>query len=245
MVAVLVHGVPETPAVWGPLTSSLTRNDILTPQLPGFGCALPDGFSPTKERYAAWLESELSGIDEPIDLVGHDWGAMITLRVVADGRLPIRSWVTDGADVSADFEWHDLAKAWQTPGAGEEMMAAVVGASDEERRAINESSGIPDSASSTFADAFDQTMADSILSLYRSAVDVGAQWGGALDAVSVPTLMIEALGDPFRREGAVRSGAERLGAEIATLDAGHWWMTEIPEQAAVVLEQFWERVAAT
>ena len=165
--------------------------------------------------YAAWLEAELAGLDGPLDLVGHDWGALLTLRVVADGRLPIRSWVTDGADISPEFEWHDLAKAWQTPGVGEELMTAMLSASDTDRATINESSGIPESAASTFSQAFDETMADSILQLYRSAVDVGTEWAGALDAVTVPTLLIEAIEDPFRSPGAVRSAAARLGAEVA------------------------------
>ena len=59
MPIVLVHGVPETPAVWEHLRGELTRSDVVTPQLPGFGCPRPPGFGATKEEYVQWLISEL------------------------------------------------------------------------------------------------------------------------------------------------------------------------------------------
>ena len=78
MTAVFVHGVPETPSVWDPLVEHLTRQDTEQLQLPGFGCPLPDGFEPTMHRYAAWLSEALAGFDE-VDLVVHDWGALLAL----------------------------------------------------------------------------------------------------------------------------------------------------------------------
>ena len=42
MPVVLVHGVPETPAVWDPLRSKLSRDDVVALQLPGFGCPRPE-----------------------------------------------------------------------------------------------------------------------------------------------------------------------------------------------------------
>ena len=43
MTAVLVHGVPETPALWKPLIGNLERTDIVTPALPGFLTDRPAG----------------------------------------------------------------------------------------------------------------------------------------------------------------------------------------------------------
>jgi pimeloyl-ACP methyl ester carboxylesterase len=59
MPVVLVHGVPETPALWDPLRSELQRQDVEALQLPGFGCPRPDGFGATKEEYVEWLVGEL------------------------------------------------------------------------------------------------------------------------------------------------------------------------------------------
>ena len=40
----------------------------------------------------------------------------------------IRSWATDIAGCAdPDYVWHDLARVWQTPGAGEQAIAALVG----------------------------------------------------------------------------------------------------------------------
>src|SRR3954468_6953618 len=97
MPAVLVHGVPETPAIWEPLVSHLHRDDVITPQFPGFGCPRPDGFGATKEEYVEWLIGELEAIDGPIDLVGHDWGGGLTVRLVSTRPDLVRSWVTDAA----------------------------------------------------------------------------------------------------------------------------------------------------
>ena len=71
MPAVLVHGVPETPAVWDLLRAQLKRADVIALQLPGFGCPRPAGFGATKEEYVAWLVGELEQIaaQGPIDLV--------------------------------------------------------------------------------------------------------------------------------------------------------------------------------
>ena len=52
MTAVLVHGVPDTFHVWDAVRSHLSRTDVETPALPGFGCPVPDGFDCSKEAYA-------------------------------------------------------------------------------------------------------------------------------------------------------------------------------------------------
>ena len=77
MPAVFVHGVPDTECMWDPLVEILDRPDTVQLSLPGFGTDAPDDWTATKEEYAAWLEGELEGIGEPVDLVAHDWGALL------------------------------------------------------------------------------------------------------------------------------------------------------------------------
>src|SRR5688500_1050200 len=123
MPVVLVHGVPETPAIWNDLRKHLQRDDVVALQLPGFGCPAPDGWTATKEEYVAWLARELEAIDEPVDLLGHDWGGGFTVRLVSTRPDLVRSWVTDAAGIGhPGFEWHAFAKIWQTPGEGEKFM---------------------------------------------------------------------------------------------------------------------------
>jgi pimeloyl-ACP methyl ester carboxylesterase len=56
---VLVHGNPETDAIWGPLVDALGRDDVVRLSPPGFGSPLPDDFPATYVAYRDWLEDEL------------------------------------------------------------------------------------------------------------------------------------------------------------------------------------------
>ncbi len=243
MPAVFVHGVPETPTIWGPLVAELGVHDAVLLQLPGFGCSLPAGFDPTMYRYASWLADELDAIEGPIDLVVHDWGALLAVKVLGDGPHGVRSWVTDGANLDAEFRWHDTAKLWQTPGDGEAMMDGFVGASSEERAALLVGSGVPADVAPAMAAEIDRTMADAILVLYRSAVDIGNEWGPAIDAIEPPALVLDAAEDPFRRPDLSARLATRLGAERHELAGqGHWWMLDDPAPAARAITTFWANV---
>lgn len=240
MTVVLVHGVPETPAVWDPLLAALDRDDILAPQLPGFGCPLPAGFDPTMDGYAGWLDDQLRDVDGPIDLVGHDWGALLALRVLSRRPAAFRSWVVDFGNLDESFEWHDTARVWQTPGEGEAMIDGFVGLSAEDRGAVLEASGVPPSHAVDLAAHLDETMGAAILRLYRSAVDVGTEWGPGIDDITGHGLCIEAELDPFRSPGSVARLAERTGAAVAPLPRhGHWWMLSAPAEAARLLEAHW------
>lgn len=117
MTVVLVHGNPETDAVWDPLVEALGRDDVIRLSPPGFGAPLPDGWPSTYLDYRDWLEDELSGVDGPVDLVGHDWGGNHVVNVMMHRPELVRSWVSDIIGVfDPDYVWHDAALVWQTPG---------------------------------------------------------------------------------------------------------------------------------
>ncbi|MDW8803304.1 alpha/beta hydrolase [Streptomyces scabiei] len=92
MPAVLVHGVPDTHHVWDDVLDHLTRTDVLTLALPGFGCPVPQGFTSTTEEYADWITARLEGLGGPVDLVGHDWGCALTARVASLRPDLVRTW---------------------------------------------------------------------------------------------------------------------------------------------------------
>jgi pimeloyl-ACP methyl ester carboxylesterase len=56
MTVVLVHGNPETDAIWDPLVDALEREDVVRLSPPGFGSPLPDDFPATYIAYRDWLE---------------------------------------------------------------------------------------------------------------------------------------------------------------------------------------------
>ncbi|BBX18646.1 alpha/beta hydrolase [Mycolicibacterium duvalii] len=244
MTVVFVHGNPETSAIWGPLVDVLGRDDVVLLSPPGFGAPLPAGFGATYLEYRDWLEDELSRIDGPIDLVGHDWGGGHVLNVVMHRPELVRSWVSDVVGLfDPDYVWHDMAQVWQTPGAGEELIANMMGGGVEARTELMRSLGIPADIAAALAEHQNDDMGRAILALYRSAAQPAmAEAGKSLEnAAARPGLSLLATADPYiGKIGTRHRAAERAGARTEMLDGlGHWWMVEDPARGAAALTAFW------
>ncbi len=241
MTAILVHGVPETAALWDDLRAQLPDVDTVALGLPGFGTPLPDGFEPTKEGYLEWLVGELEAREEPVDLVGHDWGAILVTRLAFSRPDLIRTWVTDAIAIfDSSARWHDLAQVWQTPGAGEEFMANLEAQTPQERAPLLVGAGMPEAYAAKAAAAIDPTMNRAILRLYRSATDVHGDWGFDLGRTQSPGLALLASEDPFSARDLSARVAERLGLEVRVLEGlGHWWAVQDPARGAAALRDFW------
>lgn len=244
---VLVHGNPETAAVWGPLVDRLGNRDVRTVSPPGFGAPVPAGFSPTWDGYAAWLARELESIGEPVDLVGHDWGGGHVVRVAVERPDLIRSWATDIAGCFApDYEWHDMAQVWQTPGEGEKNLEAMTSLSVADRAAAFQALGMTEEVAHALAAAVDEEMAACILTLYRSAAQPAmSQFGKRLEeAAGRPGLVIIATEDHYTGgEARARWAAEQAGADVAVLEGlGHWWMVEDPARGAEAILGFLDKL---
>lgn len=241
MTAVLLHGVPETAELWDDLRAELSGIETAALSMPGFATALPDGFEATKEGYLSWLTGELESLGEPVDLVGHDWGGILAVRLALTRPELVRTWATDAIAIfDPSARWHDLAQVWQTPGAGEEFMANLEGQSAQERAALLTGAGMPEGYATRAAQSIAPTMNRAILELYRSATDVHGDWGADLGATERPGLAVIASEDPFSAAGQATEVAERLGLDVRTLDGlGHWWMVEDPARGAELLRDFW------
>ena len=245
MTVVLVHGNPETDAIWDPLVDTLGRTDVVRLSPPGFGSPLPDDFPATYVAYRDWLEGELEGISEPIDLVGHDWGGGHVVNVVTHRPELVRSWASDVVGIfDPDYVWHDLAQVWQTAGDGEQLVDTMLGGTVEDRAARWAGLGIPSDIATSMAAAQGPEMGRAILLLYRSAAQPAiAEAGRALEtAAAKPGLSILATEDTYVGSDAIRRrAAERAGARTEVLDGlGHWWMMEDPARGAAALTRFWE-----
>ncbi|MDZ4264493.1 MAG: alpha/beta hydrolase [Mycobacterium sp.] len=245
MTLVLVHGNPETDAVWGSLVAALGRTDVVRLSPPGFGSPLPSGFSATFLAYRDWLVDELQRIDGPIDIVGHDWGGGHVMNVVMHRPDLVRSWASDVVGLfDRDYVWHDMAQGFQTPETGEQLVAMMQDGSVEDRVQQLLAFGIPADVASSFAAAQGPEMGRAILALYRSARQPAlAEAGKALEeAAARPGLSLLATEDPFvGTEEMRRRAARRAGASTEVLDGlGHWWMVENPGLGATALTRFWE-----
>ncbi len=195
-------------------------------------------------EYVAWLAGELAGLQSEgsVDVVGHDWGGAFVVRLVSTRPDLVRSWVTDAAGVGdTGFEWHEYAKVWQTPGAGEEFFERQLAQPVEARARLFERAGASREQAVAIAGALDETMVRCILALYRSAVDVGRQWAPEFRDIAAPGVAVVATEDPFLSPSVARAAAARAGAAITELSGlGHWWMLEDPARGARLLEEFWE-----
>jgi pimeloyl-ACP methyl ester carboxylesterase len=246
MTVVLVHGNPETAAIWGPLRAALGRDDVVALSPPGFGAPVPDGFAAHGDDYLAWLVDELGALGDraPIDLVGHDWGGGHVHRLAASRPDLIRSWASDIAGCAhPDYVWHDLAQVWQTPGAGEDAVAAMAATPKDALVEAYQGLGMTAEAAQSCADAATPDMGRCILALYRSAIQPQmAAWGQELVAAERrPALVIIPTEDHYTGgEALAREYAASVDAEVAVLPGlGHWWMLQDPVAGAAVLRSFW------
>jgi pimeloyl-ACP methyl ester carboxylesterase len=245
MTVVLVHGNPETDALWGPLVEALGRDDVIRLSPPGFGAPLPDGWPATYLDYRDWLEDELVRIDGPIDLVGHDWGGNHVVNAMMHRPELVRSWATDIIGVfDPEYVWHEAAQIWQTPGAGEQFVDALVGGTVTERAERLTALGITASVAAEMAVGLGPEMGRAILALYRSvAPPVLAEAGRQLgNAAARPGLCLLATEDHYTGSPEIRRrAADRAGARTEVLDGlGHWWMVQDPQRGAAALTEFWE-----
>ncbi|ROT29801.1 alpha/beta fold hydrolase [Micromonospora sp. HM5-17] len=246
MTVVLVHGNPETTAVWDPLVDALGRPDVVRLAPPGFGAPVPPGFAGTPQAYRDWLVAELEALGGPVDLVGHDWGGAHVLGVATTRPDLLRSWCTDSIGMfEPGFAWHRLARTWQTPGDGEAAVAALTDPDPDRRAAYLVSVGVPPAVAAALAPGCAAVSGDAVLRLYRSAppsvlVDLGRTLPAARRRPGLVLLATAdaALGDAASR----RRAAARAGAAVGVLPGlGHWWMLENPRLAADLLRRFWTR----
>ena len=238
MPAVFVHGVPDTFRVWNSVREHLSRTDVIALALPGFDAPLPTGFQATKEGYANWIIQKLEQVGEPIDLVGHDWGCILTMRVASLRPDLVRSWAAGSGPVSATYTWHPLARIWQTPGKGEEWFKNL------DPKALIEfmgKAGLLLTAAQETVNHIDLTMGDCILRLYRSALEVGKEWQPDLNKVRAPGLVFWGANDETCPVEFADSLASDTDAErVLRLDAGHWTIVEHGAEIAKALESHWD-----
>ena len=246
MPRVFVHGNPETAAIWGPLTEALSTHgvdDVVAVSPPGFGAPVPDGFDATPGGYVAWLADELREMDGPVDLVGHDWGAGHVFGLLAAEPGLIRSWAADcGGLMHPNYEWHDAAQAWQTPGVGEEAIQGMLGLPTADLAGAYEGLGMTPEIAQSLAEAANDEMATCVLTLYRAAKQPALKELSAVlaEADLPPGLILDATADAYVGTELVPEVVSTLGTQhVQLIDQGHWWMVSDPEPAAAALASFW------
>ncbi|MGJ4895971.1 MULTISPECIES: alpha/beta hydrolase [unclassified Bradyrhizobium] len=238
---IFVHGVPDTPAIWGPLIAALGET-VAVPALPGFDGDAPPGFACTKDAYADWLvallEAQHAAVG-PLDLVGHDWGALLVLRAASLRPGLVRSWAVAGGALDPDYRGHRIARIWNTPVLGEIFMAV---SSQAAMARMFRQSGLPSELAAREATAWQAPMRRAILALYRSADGLcfKGDWIARLEQLPRRGLVISGTQDPFVPLDTLSRFAQAHGARLhVEPDAGHWSIVERPQSIAAVLRAYW------
>jgi pimeloyl-ACP methyl ester carboxylesterase len=246
MTVVLIHGMPQTYRLWNGVISHLEREDaVVALDLPGFASPAPSGWRATKEAYVEWIIEQIEPLaerDGPVHLVGHDWGCLLALRVASIRPELLRSVAAGNGPIDEDWPLHAFWDRWNVPGEGERFMEEVL--TPERCVAMMKAAGLPDELAehNTWLVPGGK---DVTLALYRSATDVGREWGPDLRKIVVPSVLVWGVRDLIVSVEFGRRMATRMGAKVVELDAGHFWPAEVPAEAAEVLQRHWERAESS
>lgn len=242
---IFVHGVPDTPHLWQPLIKALglAEADYKAPALPGFGCPRPDGFSATKDAYADWLVGQMEAAGEPVDIVGHDWGALLTLRATSLRPDLVRTWCVTNAVIDPDYSGHTMARRWATPLVGEMVM---LGMRNKQRLlpALMQG-GMPADLAKQEVPLIDKTMRQCILSLYRSAVGLRFKGEWVEDLKNLPSQgqLFWGETDPYVDLSVAERFSKMHNVPLhIEKGAGHWACAERAEQFAALLKEHWAEI---
>jgi len=243
-----VHGVPDTSAIWTPLITALGRlgDDVVAPTLPGFGAPPPPGFKATKDNYTNWMIGEMETLHAekgPIDLVGHDWGALFVLRAACLRPDLVRSWTISNAVIDESYPGHRIARLWNIPLLGELMMA-VSPATQIEKGFVD--AGVPADIARIEAEAWrSKHTRSAILALYRSAngLRFSGPWVDDLKKLPPNGLMVWGDADPYMPFEHGERFAKRWNLKLSRQEgAQHWAIAERPDDVAGALQEFWASV---
>jgi len=240
-----LHGVPDSPAIWRPLLAALDLGDtpVAVPALPGFTAPLPAGFPATKEAYADWAIEQVEALfaaHGPIDIVGHDWGALIAQRVAMLRPDLLRSWSISNAVIDPDYRGHRVARIWNTPILGEIFMGLSKPAKLAEGLAAQ---GMPADIAREEAEQWrNKDKRRAILKLYRSAKGLSFEhdWARDIDKLPAQGALIWGADDPYVQLSVAQRFSANTGIPLTVIDgAGHWAIAERPADVAVALHRFW------
>ena len=246
---IFLHGVPDTPAVWGPLVEALglPESQIHCPAMPGFVEPAPSGFPATKDAYADWLVEEIRKVHAesgPVDLIGHDWGSVLVLRAACLVPELVRSWVASDAVIDPDYRGHVMARRWATPIVGELMMAL---ARPKALEAGLVGAGVPADIAAHDAATWTRPKRRAILNLYRSAkaLRFSGDWIDRLSDMPKHGFIVWGETDPYVDQSFAESFAERWSVPLhVEKGAGHWAIAERPDSIAARLKEFWDTIPA-
>jgi pimeloyl-ACP methyl ester carboxylesterase len=247
----LLHGFPDRADMWRHVAARLREGGrrTLSPDLPGFGeSSAPVGRANYRADRVAGQIAELLpalGIDQPVDLIGHDWGAYLSWYITLTRPELVRRHVALSVGHPRAFVlsgWEQKRKSrymllFVIPGLAERVMAA--GHFRRMREFMGDSHPDIDTVVSDLSRPGRLTAG---LSWYRANVFSTPlrRWARC----RVPTLGVLPTADDYLAEDQMVNSGRYMDADwrYERLEGfGHWAPLQAPDQVAdLILE--WLRV---
>ena len=237
-----VHGIPDTPIVWSPITRALGAGHLIAaPALPFLVDPLPRNFQGTPDAYVDWLIGEAETAfrqDGPVDLVGHDWGALFVVRVACLRPELVRTWTAISAVPDPNDPWPLIARLWATPLLGRILMA-LSPSSELEKALVRQR--MSEGMAAHEAVHWSHRTRRAILKLYRTGMKVGASWEHDLHRLPDRGLVIWGGRDPFADRAIAERFCARTGADLEIFEqCGHLPVVEVAPEIAARLMRHWK-----
>lgn len=238
----LLHGNPDTGALWDQVVERLAPDyRCYVPDLPGFGQSREVApFDCSLDAMASFVEGvvEALRIDEPLALVGHDFGGPYGLAWAVRYPGRVRRIAAINTFFFSDYRWHVWGRIWRTPVLGELAMRLSGWHlfRFEMRRGARK---LDDDYLRQVYARITPAMRAMVPRLYRASDPARfAGWEDRLATLTaaVPTVALWGMRDPY----LPARFADRFGArEVHRFDdCGHWLPAEAPAEVAAILGRF-------
>jgi pimeloyl-ACP methyl ester carboxylesterase len=244
-----LHGNPDSAELWNDVIAVMSKQyRCLAPDLPGYGRSAPlPNFKVTLENEARWvadLVDELA-IQEPLNLVVHDFGAHFGLAWAIRQPERVRRISIMNTNFFSDYRWHYLARLLRIPLIGE-LGLAFFNEAQYTRQLQRDAPNVPARHIQRTLELYSPAAKQMTLRLYRNT-HAGSfiGWEEELLALTqrVPTCVIWGDRDPY----VSPTWADRFGAQVVhhLPEVSHWAPVETPQEVAQKLMAFFGNPATT
>jgi pimeloyl-ACP methyl ester carboxylesterase len=243
----LLHGFPDSSHLWDEVAPRLVAAGcrVLAPDLRGFGRsdAPTDVGAYALGHIVADLRALLGRLtpDQPVHVVGHDWGAVAGWCLALEHPQSVRSLVALSVGHPREYAMAGIEQklkglytlAWQVPGLAERWLAQrnFAGLRGWGRQHPHVDACVADMARPGRLTAG--------LNWYRA--NLRRVLLGSWDRCTVPTLGVWGTGDHFLAEDQMRRSERQMAAtwRYERIEgAGHWLPLELPDRIAELALQW-------
>lgn len=243
---VFVHGNPGERHDWAPMMEALDPTiRAVALDMPGFGGAdRPRRFDYSLDGYGRHLSECLDALGiKRAHVVAHDLGGPWCFAWARTRRQSLASLVLINSGILLGFEWHAVARLWQTPFLAEISMALLNRWTFDRLLDAGNPRALPKAFLERIYGTIDAGNKRAVRALYRSMRPIGEIFQGMADdlgGLPIPVLVIWGTEDPYLPvHYATRQAAIFPNASVHLLaGCGHWPFIDDPERVIDLVVPF-------